>query len=42
MEYNLVGITEVLIGTGFFAMLAALAWYFASRDDISDNSRTFR
>ena len=42
MEYNLIGISEVIIGTAFFGLLAALGWYFTNRGDISDNSRTFR
>ncbi len=42
MEHNLIGFSELFIGIAFFGGLAALGWYFANREDISDNSRTFR
>jgi hypothetical protein len=42
MNYDLFGLSEVVAGVIFFATLAGLGWYFTNRDDISDDSRTFR
>ena len=40
--YELHNLPEVIGGIVFFALIAALGWYFTAHKDISDDSRTFR
>lgn len=42
MNYDIHGLPEVLAGVIAFAIIASLFWFFAERQDISDDTRSFR
>lgn len=42
MNYDLVGVSEILTAVTIFGVLAILGWRYATRKDISDDTRMFR
>jgi hypothetical protein len=42
MNYDLLGLSEILTAVSIFGVLSFFGWYYANRKDISDDTRMFR
>ena len=43
MNYDLLGLSEILTAVSIFGVLSFFGWYFANRQEVSDdNTRMFR